>query len=104
MKATLRTNDCCWLLDGFMPLDQLKEMMDLAVLPNEESRRYHTLAGFILNQLEHVPVCGEEFIYADFRFHITSMSGRRIEKVGVILIGDHQSESAREIQEQVTTK
>ncbi len=83
VSSTLRADDCCWLLDGYLSIDKLKEMLDIKRLPNEESRSFHTLAGFILSELGHVPVVSEQVELDDLLFVVTSMKGKRIDRVGV---------------------
>lgn len=77
------SEDCCWLLDGFLPLEKLKEILSIKQLPGEAQKQYHTLAGFILNQLDHMPSVLEEVEFAEFNFVVTAMKGRRIDRVGV---------------------
>jgi putative hemolysin len=45
------------------------------------STTFDTLAGFILNQLEHIPKTGEKLEWKSFLFEIADMDGQRIDKV-----------------------
>ena len=45
------------------------------------STKFHTIAGFALAQLGHLPVAGEQFTYEDWTFEIVDMDGRRIDKL-----------------------
>ena len=71
------------LLEGFLPIDKLKEILGINYLPGEEQKQYHTLAGFLLSQLEHVPGVYEELRFGDFIFVVTAMKARRIDRIGV---------------------
>ncbi len=42
---------------------------------------FHTIAGFALFQLGHLPEAGEHFAYEGWRFEILDMDGRRIDKL-----------------------
>jgi putative hemolysin len=42
---------------------------------------FHTIAGFVLSRLGHLPVVGEHFDYEGWRFEVVDMDGRRIDKV-----------------------
>ncbi|MER8847881.1 hemolysin family protein [Mesorhizobium australicum] len=42
---------------------------------------FHTIAGFALSQLGHLPEAGEHFDYEGWRFEILDMDGRRIDKL-----------------------
>jgi len=45
----------------------------------EEEQDFDTLAGFALNELEHIPNTGEIFNWRDFNFEIVDMDGQRID-------------------------
>jgi len=42
---------------------------------------FHTIAGFMLQQLGHLPKLGEHFDYEGWRFEVVDLDGRRIDKV-----------------------
>ena len=67
------------LLDGAMPVDEIKARLDLPDLPNEGS--YHTLAGLLLALLRRVPRVGDRIVFAGWRFEVVEMEGRRVAKV-----------------------
>jgi len=46
-----------------------------------KDRDYETLAGFILDEIGHIPEVGEVLSYEDWTFEIVDMDGRRIDKV-----------------------
>jgi len=69
------------LLDGMMPVDELKARLDLPELPAEGS--YHTLAGLLLALLRRLPRAGDRIVFAGWRFEVTEMEGRRVANVRV---------------------
>lgn len=69
------------LLDGMMPVDELKARLDLPELPAEGS--YHTLAGLLLALLRRLPRAGDKIVFAGWRFEVTEMEGRRVANVRV---------------------
>jgi magnesium and cobalt exporter, CNNM family len=73
--------DGSWLLDGMLPVDELKDILHIRELPQEARGAYNTLAGFVLLNLGHIPREGEQFEWGRFRFEIMDMDGRRIDKV-----------------------
>jgi putative hemolysin len=75
--ATQR-DDGTWLMDGTMPVEELADITRLA-LPAK--RDYHTLAGFVLEELGHLPSLGERFEKEGWRFEVVDLDGRRIDKV-----------------------
>jgi len=68
-----------WLLDGSISLEQLEDL--LAIQLDRGEAEYFTLAGLLLEQLQHIPKVGEELSLAGYRFRIASMEGRRIHQV-----------------------
>jgi putative hemolysin len=69
------------VMDGMMPVDELKARLVLPDLPAEG--RYHTLAGLLLALLRRVPRVGDRIVFAGWRFEVTDMDGRRVDKVRV---------------------
>lgn len=77
----IQREDGSWLVDGLMQVDELKDMLDIDVLPEEDRVGYQTLGGFIMSQLGTIPVSGQHFEYEDLRFEVMDMDGRRVDKV-----------------------
>lgn len=48
---------------------------------NEGEHDFDTIAGFVLHELERIPVTGEKFEWRGFEFEIVDMDGQRIDKV-----------------------
>ena len=53
--------------------------LNLRIRPAEGG--FHTIAGFMLRQLGHLPKAGEHFDYEGWRFEVVDLDGRRIDKV-----------------------
>lgn len=70
-----------WLIDASLSLEQLDELLD-SKLEREEGD-FFTLAGLLLEQLQHIPVTGEAIKISGFEFKIIKMEGRRIQQVFV---------------------
>jgi len=68
-----------WLLDGLMPIPELKDRLGLKALPEEE--RYHTLSGLLMMLLGRLPQTGDRTDWDGWRFEIVDMDGKRIDKV-----------------------
>jgi putative hemolysin len=71
--------EATFVMDGMMPVDELKSRLGLPDLPAEGS--YHTLAGLILALLRRVPGVGDRIVFAGWRFEVLEMDGRRVDKV-----------------------
>ena len=78
--ATQRA-DGSWLLDGLIPLPDLKDRLGLRELPEEERGRYHTLSGMIMLLLGRLPATGDIVDWQSWRFEIVDLDGRKIDKV-----------------------
>ena len=52
---------------------------------------YQTLAGFILEQLSHIPQEGEAFRHGNMRLEVKEMRGVKIQRVEVRLLGQHSN-------------
>lgn len=47
--------DGTYLLDGLLPIDELKELLDVNTLPEEDKVGYQTVGGFVMNQIGSIP-------------------------------------------------
>ena len=69
-----------WLVDGQCPIYDFLRHFDLDDDLLEDAE-YTTVAGLILDELDHVPVAGEKVDWNDFSFEVVDMDGARIDKV-----------------------
>ena len=67
------------LINGMMPAQDAFDRFGLRTRPEEGD--FHTVAGFVLGQLGHLPEVGEQFEYEGWRFEVVDLDGRRIDKV-----------------------
>jgi CBS domain containing-hemolysin-like protein len=67
------------LIDGMMSAQDAFDWLTLQIRPAEGG--FHTIAGFMLRQLGHLPKVGEHFNYEGWRFEVVDLDGRRIDKV-----------------------
>ena len=77
-----RAEDGSWLVDGSLPVDELKELLRLRSLPHEED--FHTVAGLLLNHFTEIPKAGDHFDLVGYRFEVMDMDGFRIDKVLIV--------------------
>jgi putative hemolysin len=73
--------DGSWLLDGVMPVSELKARLDIRQLPGEERGRYNTVAGLLQSVSGRLPAKGEKIESAGWCFEITGLDGKRIDTV-----------------------
>jgi putative hemolysin len=86
--------DGSWLVDGMLPVDELKGLFDIKKLPGERTGYYQTLGGFIMLYLKRIPAAGDSFECCGLRFEIVDMDGRRVDKVLIELLQEKQVEDA----------
>jgi putative hemolysin len=77
----VQREDGSWLVDGLVLIDRVKDLLDCESLPKEENGRYHTMAGFFISFLGHIPQTGEHFEWNGFQFEVVDMDGQKIDKV-----------------------
>ena len=73
--------DGSWLLDGLIPIPELKDRLELVSVPEEELGRYNTLSGMMMLLSGRVPHTGDHSDWQGWRFEIVDMDQRRIDKV-----------------------
>ena len=76
-----RREDGSWLIDGLMPVSELKSRLDIKGLPEEDRGRYNTVAGLLQSVSGHLPSTGERIACAGWQFEIVDLDGKRIDKV-----------------------
>jgi putative hemolysin len=84
----VRREDGSWLVDGTIPIADLKDILKVPKLPAEERGAYRTLGGFVMNQLGRVPATGDHFEWNALRFEVVDMDGHLVDKVLVSREGD----------------
>jgi len=68
-----------WFVEGQCSMyDFLDYFGEVDLLENKD---YNTVAGLCLNHLEHLPTCGEKFMWEKFSFEVVDIDGARIDKL-----------------------
>lgn len=90
----VRREDGSWLVDGMVPIEEVERQLDRPGMKTDEDD-FHTLAGFVLWQLGHVPQVGETFHWRDLRVEVVDMDGRRIDRL-LIATGSPEGKHAKD--------
>lgn len=74
-------NNCSWILNGSIPILELKDKLQLSSLPDEEKGYYTILSGLLMYLSGKVPQKGDTFDWENWRFEILEMDGTKIETI-----------------------
>jgi len=77
----VQRDDGSWLLDGHIPVPELKDRLELQAVPDEERGRYHTLSGMMMLLTGRLPKVCDTVTWEQWRFEIVDMDGNTIDKV-----------------------
>lgn len=81
----IKRDDGSFLVDALIQFYDFLSYFERADWMNEGEHEFDTLAGFVLHELEHIPITGEKFSWKDFNFEIIDMDGQRIDKILVTI-------------------
>ncbi|WP_366144024.1 hemolysin family protein [Devosia sp.] len=77
-KSYVIRADGSFLVSGWMQVDEFQAHIGV---PVPKDARYETVAGFVLAELNHLPVVGETFERGKWRFEVLDLDGRRVDKI-----------------------
>ena len=83
----VQRDDGSWLIDGLIPVPELKDRLGLKELPDEDRGRYNTLAGMTMLLLGRLPQTADVVEWAGWRFEVVDLDGKRVDKVLVNRLG-----------------
>jgi len=85
-QMAVQRGDGSWLFDGMIVIDELKEILGISALPDEDRAGFQTISGFIMSQIGRIPKTGQTFDWDKFHFEVVDMDGRRVDRVLVSLL------------------
>ncbi|MGE5450834.1 MAG: hemolysin family protein [Acidobacteriota bacterium] len=77
----IQREDGSWLIDGLIPIPELKDRLEIKSLPDEDRGRYNTLAGMVMLLLGRLPQTTDVVEWQGWRFEVVDMDGKRIDKL-----------------------
>lgn len=75
----VQREDGSWLIDGMTPIDEVETIIGVKNL--RSGGEFHTIAGFMIDKLGRIPSSGDHFHWAEARFEVVDMDGRRVDKI-----------------------
>lgn len=81
-QAIVRRDDCSWLVDGRVNIDELFEQTGIKPPPEaNEPRSYSTVAGLVLDVLGRIPTVGDVAAWDRLTLEVVDMDGQRIDRL-----------------------
>ncbi|PTY06373.1 hypothetical protein DB347_13175 [Opitutaceae bacterium EW11] len=79
--AAKQREDGSWLIDATLGTSDLKTLLQLHSLPDEDRADFQTVGGFMVTRLGRIPVAGDYFEHAGWRFEVVDMDRHRVDKI-----------------------
>ena len=76
--AFVTRDDGSFIVSGWMQADEFEDRIGV---PMPKDAKFETVAGYVLAELNHLPVVGETFVRGSWHFEVVDLDGRRIDKV-----------------------
>ncbi len=73
--------DGSWLMDGLIPVPEMKDRLGLKEVPEEDRGRYNTLSGMVLLLLGRLAEPDDTVEWDGWRFMVMALDGKRIDKL-----------------------
>lgn len=77
----VQREDGSWLIDGLMPVADLRDMFSVGEFPGEAGGQFETLGGYLMAALDRIPSPADCVEWDDLRFEVVDMDGNRVDKV-----------------------
>ena len=84
----VQRKDGTWLIDGQYPIIDMPTIFEGFELPEDEIRDYHTVAGFVLKRIGHIPETSDTVDWGTYQIEVMDMDGKRVDKVLVSQLTD----------------
>jgi putative hemolysin len=90
-RSVLLRDDGSFLVDASSDVETLFEHLECQTKSEHDQAPFHSVGGFVMTSLGHVPKEGDHFFFDSYRFEVVDMDGKRIDKV---LVSRFQTKSA----------
>jgi len=86
----VQRDDGSYLLDGLLPIIDLKDCLGLDELPEENQRNYQTLNGLLMLLMGKIPQTADKVLIHNWLLEIVDMDGKRVDKVLAVQLTEEQ--------------
>lgn len=76
-----RREDGSWLIDGMLNIEEVEDLLDLRLFPEDERGDYDTLGGFMMKRLGRIPEAADVVDWNGVQLEVVDMDGYRVDKV-----------------------
>jgi hypothetical protein len=81
-QEAVQRADGSWLIDGGLAIERVKQLSGIEDdLPGEDENAFNTLGGLMMFVLGRIPIAGDYFEVAGYRFEVIDMDKNRVDKV-----------------------
>ncbi|MBL8397433.1 MAG: HlyC/CorC family transporter [Candidatus Accumulibacter sp.] len=77
----IQRDDGSWLLDGLIPIPELKDSLRWKTVPEEDKGRFHTLGGLMMWLLGRLPQTTDKATWEGWELEVVDLDGKRVDKV-----------------------
>ncbi|NLW80288.1 MAG: HlyC/CorC family transporter [Desulfovibrionales bacterium] len=77
----VQREDGSWILDGLIPIPELKDRLNLKGVPEEQKGRYNTLSGMMMWLVGSIPRTCDVAVWEGWRLEVIDLDGNRVDKV-----------------------
>jgi putative hemolysin len=77
----VQREDGSWLLDGLIPIPELKDRLNWKSVPEEDKGRYHTLSGLVMWLLGRLPQTSDKTTWEGWVLEVVDLDGKRVDKI-----------------------
>lgn len=89
----VQREDGSWLMDGSIPVPELKDRLGLQSLPAEDKGYYTILSGMFMYMTGRIPHEGDHVTWHGWRFEVVDMDGNMIDKLLVEKLPEEEGTS-----------
>lgn len=79
--ALFRREDGSWSIDAAADVEDVRTALEITVLRGQKTDAFQTIAGYVIDQLGHIPRIGESVEAGGYRFEIIDMDGHRVDRL-----------------------
>jgi putative hemolysin len=80
-QDVVRRPDGSWLVDGTLPIQDLKDLLNIKAIPHEDTGAFQTVAGLVIYHLGRIPRPADTFDFGKVHLEVVDMDGNRVDKV-----------------------